>query len=335
MLNLRLTQFQSSDAVRDLHAQYGSLASPLLPLLWQLFLEHRNPIEDSRLLPLLRTLFPEGQQDKGEASVPQWLPTLFPADEVRLPLVAFRNGALFYYIEAAAVRVEGREELRDIRRRLQSLGGKLARLKPVRGREAERKAIAADMEDLRLELKHLPHWPNLDRPQLWWHWTMVRAYECLPRTDLRKHVSPRHLKLLCQWLSVPEIGLRCTRATIKAARRRFVSRDWFGTQYPTYIGTPRQSTRSPATEPDDGKGASSDQAVFSIQFTCHLCQVSKTDTLQGVGLHLQETHHVREDSVEIPEEGMLIRERTTDTVLATWQELTPKSKTHGSAGSNQ
>ena len=181
MLNLRLTQFPDGGSVRQLHTQYGSVASSLLPMLWQLFLENRNPLEDSRLLPLLRTLFPEGQQDTGTASCPPWLPTLFPAEDVRLPLVAFRNGALFYYIEAAAVRVDARGELRDIRRQLQSLGGKLARLKSLAGREAEQHAIAANMEDLRLELKHLPHWPNLDRPQLWWHWTMVRAYECLLR----------------------------------------------------------------------------------------------------------------------------------------------------------
>ena len=304
-------------------------------MLWQLFLENRNPLEDSRLLPLLRSLFPEGPQDTSEACCPQWLLTLFPAEDVRLPLVAFRNGALFYYIEAATVRVEGRGELRDIRRQLQSLGGKLARLKSLAGRETEQHAIAANMEDLRLELKHLPHWPNLDRPQLWWHWTMVRAYECLPRNGPRKGVSPQQVARLCQWLSVPEIGLQCTAATIKAARHRFVSRDWFGTQYPTYIGTPRWSTPSPTLESDNSTDTSSDQVVESIQFMCHLCHVSKTDTLQGLGIHLQEKHQIREDRVEIPEDGTFIREKTTQTVLATWQELTPKQTTNASVVADQ
>ena len=335
MLNLRLTQFEDGGSVRQLHTQYGSLASSLLPMLWQLFLEKRNPLEDSRLLPLLRTLIPEEQQDTGTASCPPWLPTLFPAEEVRLPLVAFRNGALFYYIEAAAVRVDARGELYDIRRQLQSLGGTLARLKGSAGRETEQNTIAANMGDLRLELKHLPHWPNLDRSQLWWHWTMVRAYECLPRIGPRKRVLPRQIKLLCQWLSVPEIGLQCTPATIKAARRRFVSRDWFGTQYPTYIGTPRQSMRADTMESEEDRDASSEQAGESIQFTCQLCHASKMDTLQGLGIHLREKHQVREDTVEIPEEGLLIREKTTHTVLATWQDLTPEGKTHGSVVTDQ
>ena len=320
MLNPRLTLFQDGASVRQLHAKYGSLESSLLPLLWQLFLENKNPLEDSRLLPSLRALFLDDQEQKGEAHYPQWLSLLFPAEEVRLPLVVFRNGALFYYIEAAAVRVDARGELRDIRRRLQSLGGKLARLKRVAGREEEQQAITAQMADLRLELRHLPHWPNLDRPQLWWHWTMVRAYENLHRIGSRKQVSPPKVARLCRWLSVPEIGLQCTPATIKAARRRFVSRDWFGHQYPTYIATPRKSTSSSTMEPETAKDAASGQAGELIRFTCRICHVSKMDTLHGLGLHLQEKHQIQGNAVEIPEEETLICEKATQKVLATWEE---------------
>ncbi len=328
MLNPRLTMFQDGDTVRLLHAKYGSLDSSLLPLLWQLFLEDRDPCESSRLLPLLRTMFPTNQPDQDEVRLPAWLWDQFPADEVRLTLVAFRSGALFYYIEAAAVRVDAREELRGIRHRLQSFGGKLARLKGVVGREEEQRAIAAQIADLRLELKYLPHWPNLDRPQLWWHWAMVRANDSLPRFGRRKQVSPQQVARLCQWLSVPEIGLHCTPATIKAARRRFVSRDWFGHQYPTYIATPRGSTRSSSMEPEKNKHTPSEQAMEWIQFMCHICRVSMTDTLHGLGRHLQETHEIWIDDTEIPEEGMLIREKETQKVLATWEELIPKRTTN-------
>jgi hypothetical protein len=335
MLNLQLTRFQDSDSVRQLHAKYGSLESSFLSMLWQLFLEHRDPGESSRLLPLLQAMFPTDQQDQGEAYLPPWLRDQFPADEVRLTLVAFRSGALFYYIEAAAVRVDARGELREIRRRLQSLGGKLARLKGVAGRETEQQAIAAQMEDLRLKLRHLPHWPKLDHPQLWWHWTMVRAYESLPWIGLRKQVSPRQVARLCQWLSVPEIGLHCTPATIKAARRRFVSRDWLGHQYLTYIATPRGVHAFLTMEPKEGKDAASEQAMESIQFTCHICGASKMDTLHGLGIHLQEKHQIRGDAVEIPEEGTLIREKATQAVLATWQEVTPKRKINRSFVADQ
>lgn len=320
MLTLRLTSFQDGDSVRQLHAQHGSLESSLLHLLWQLFLENRNLLEDSFLLPSLRALFHDNKQLKSEAYYPLWLTMLFPAEEVRLPLVAFRNGALFYYIEAAAVRVDGRGELREIRRQLQSLGGTLARLNGVAGREAEQQALVAQMEELRRQLRHLPHRPRLDLPQLWWHWTMVRAYESLPRRGTRKQISPQQVARLCKWLSVPEIGLHCTPATIKAARRRFVSRDWFGQQYPTYIATLRKSTRVSTMELETARDAASGQAGESIQFTCHICHVSKTDTLHGLGLHLKEMHQIQEDAVEIPEEGTLICEKATQKVLATWEE---------------
>src|SRR5262245_39782757 len=127
---------------------------------------------------------------------------------------------------------------------------------------------------------------------------MVRAYESLPRSGTRKQVSRQQVARLCTWLSVPEIGLHCTPATIKAARRRFVSRDWFGQQYPTYIATPRSSTRAPTMELETTRDAASGQAGESIQFTCHICHVSMRDTLQGLGLHLQEQHQIQGDAVE-------------------------------------
>ncbi|MGH7180801.1 MAG: hypothetical protein ACREJN_02355, partial [Nitrospiraceae bacterium] len=106
-------------------------------------------------------------------------------------------------------------------------------------------------------------------------------------------------------------------------------------QYPTYIGTPRRSWRPPSIQSKDSTEASSDQAVDAIQFTCHLCHVSQRDTLQGLGNHLQEQHQVREDTVEISEESKLVLEKTTHTVLASWQELTPEGKTTGSVVTDQ
>ena len=77
-------------------------------------------------------------------------------------------------------------------------------------------------------------------------------------------------------------------------------------------------------ESKDTTDESSDQARDAIQFACELCHVSKTDTLQGLGLHLQEMHQVREDMVEISEEGRLVLEKTTHTILASWHELVSK-----------
>jgi hypothetical protein len=73
-------------------------------------------------------------------------------------------------------------------------------------------------------------------------------------------------------------------------------------------------------EPETAKDAASGRAGESIQFTCHICHVSKMDTLHGLGLHLKEKHQIQGDAVEIPEEGTCICEKATQKVLATWEE---------------
>lgn len=55
----------------------------------------------------------------------------------------------------------------------------------------------------------------------------------------------------------------------------------------------------------------------------------------GLGLHLQEKHEIWIDDTEIPEEGMLLRDKETQAVLATWQELTPERTTNESRVTDQ
>lgn len=322
MLNPRLTRFRYGDSVRQLHARYGSLDPSTLWIMWQLFLERENPLGESPLLPALRTLLPEDKADTGPAGQSSWLRTVFPKDEVRLPLMAFRNGALYLYIEAAALRVEIRTEVQAIQRRLQGLGGRLARVKHLPGRDDEPQAIAKEIEQQQEELKRLDHWPKLHDPQLWWHWAMVRAYECLPRTTSRTQVSPVDVKLLYHWLSVPEIGLGCTLATIKAARRRFAGRDWFGDSYPTYLATPRPPKESSEMDSQNVTGTTPDEDEDPIRFTCHLCQITTTGTLLTLGKHLQEQHRIQLEHVELSKAEQVMQRKATEEILATWEELT-------------
>ena len=309
MLNPRLSQFRYGNSVRQLHARYGSLNPSARSVLWQLFLELKNPLEESPLLPTLRNLLPDPEQDRGIGHQAGWLRTVFPAEEVRLPLVAFRKGALSFYIEAAALRVETRTKVQAIQHRLQVLGGRLAREKSLPGRHDAQESIATEIEHGQRELKRLRHWPKLDHAQLWWHWTMVQAYECLPRTDGKKRVSPLDVKQLCQWLSVPEIGLECTPAAIKGARRRFKGRDWFGNQYPTYLATPRGSESSSTMGPEYQVASLSEGDKDFIRFTCHLCRLSTTGTLLTLGKHLREQHRIQPEHVV----GKVHRLRPEDT----------------------
>lgn len=321
MLKPRIARFRHRESVRQLHARYGSLDPSALSIMWQLFLGRDNPLGESPLLPALRTLLPEDKADTGTAGQWSWLRTVFPKDEVRLPLVAFRNGALYLYIEAAALRVETRTEVRAIQRCLKGLGGKLARVKHLAGRDDEQHAILAEIEQQQQELKQLDHWPKLHDPQLWWHWSMVRAYECLPRTGSRRRVSPLHMKHLCQWLSVPEIGLACTPATIKAARRRFAGRNWLGSSYPTYLATPRRPMESSGLDLKNEATTSTQGDQDLIRFTCHVCHTATTGTLLTLGTHLQEKHRIKPDYVELSETEQVMRKKASEEILAVWREL--------------
>ncbi|MDR4469536.1 MAG: hypothetical protein MRJ68_14780 [Nitrospira sp.] len=322
MLNPRLARFKHGDSVRQLHTRYGSLDPSALSIMWQLFLERDNPSGESLFLPTLRTLLSEGKGDTGTAHPPSWVRSVFPEDEVRLPLMVFRDGALSLYIEAAARRVDTRAEVQAIQRRLQGLGGRFARVKHRPGRDDEQQAIAAEIEQQRQELNRLDHWPKLHDPQLWWHWAIVCAYECLPRIRAGTRVSPVDVKHLCQWLSVPEIGLVCTLATIKAARRRFAGRDWFGDSYPTYLATPRPPKKSSEMDSQNATGTTPDEDEDLIWFTCHLCQIATTGTLLTLGKHLQQQHRIQLDHVELSEVEQVIRKKARQEILATWHELT-------------
>ncbi len=335
MLNLRLARFKHGDSVRQLHARYGSLDPSALSIMWQLFQERPHPLEESPLLPTLRTLFPEGRADTGTAHPPLWLQTVFPKDEVRLPLMAFRNGALYLYIEAAALRVDTRTKAKAIQRHLQGLGGRFARVKHLPGRDDEQRAIAKEIEQQQQELKRLDHWPKLHDTQLWWHWAMVRAYECLPRIRAGTRVSPIDVKHLCQWLSVQEIGLACTLAVVKAARRRFAGRDWFGDSYPTYLATPRPPMESSEMDSQNETDTTLEGDEDPIQFTCHLCHTTRAETLHTLGLHLREQHRIQPEHVDLSEAEQTIRTKATKEVVATWQELTPTKELGEDEGPGQ
>src|SRR5262249_22506375 len=73
-----------------------------------------------------------------------------------------------------------------------------------------------------------------------WHRAMVLAYVSLRSLDDQRRLRVRDIKALCKWLSIPEIGVLCTRDTIKAARRRFVWESHCnGRRYRVYTATPR------------------------------------------------------------------------------------------------
>jgi len=321
MLKLRLGKLKKPDSVRRLHAKYGTLDSRCWSLLWALS-QPNHPLNRVLDVPAqLKQLFPDSQTHDVAAPNPTWLRDLFPDEEVLLRLVAYRSGAFAYYIEAAALRLEGRERIFSIKRFLQALGGKLARLRAKPNQEDAERTLQEDIGNFRAEIDWLERFPNLYGVQLWWHLAMVSVYEWLANPQHRPQIPHLTLSRLCAWLSIPEIGLVCTPATIKAARRRWKGRDWFGQRYPTYIPTPRRERVLSKGLPREELIAEDSAQESRVRFTCRLCQTEQEGTFQEMGAHLRTHHEVNEDAVEVASERKEIYLKSTGATIVSWKDV--------------
>jgi hypothetical protein len=137
------------------------------------------------------------------------------------------------FLHAAGVKLSPIVNKREIVAQLQALGGKKARLHAQSIREKNGYLfgsrlyqsgilswkIEKEIRSLKALLKIYESNHLLDVEQSYWHYLMVVCYTCLPAYGLtskrRSYIRP-----LCNWLSMPEIGLRCTPNTIKAAFTR-------------------------------------------------------------------------------------------------------------------
>jgi hypothetical protein len=182
---------------------------------------------------------------RGQPAIPTWLRRLFPDEEVLREFARLRDLAFHEYIEQAALLARRRRGRARVLAELQSLGGQLARLHghPRRGDAAE--AVETRMRILQHRLRlwrRLP--PNMHQAQYYWHHAMVVIYEALRTARAVNRLPGSLVSNLCGWLSIPEIGLRCTRDTIKAAGRRFVIETVNEHRYRVYKATSRSTNSS-------------------------------------------------------------------------------------------
>lgn len=156
---------------------------------------------------------------------PDWLRDAFPNDEVRGELLYLREETLYYAIEAAKLEVRtsrGWHHKRNVGD-LQTLGGRLARLKKQVSAESEIAQVESEIcaqrsrrPRARAKVEEL-----LDLAQYRWHTVMFTVTEYL-RSPGRYALLPSNaIQGLCRWLSFPEIGIRCSLETIRTVRRHF------------------------------------------------------------------------------------------------------------------
>jgi hypothetical protein len=181
-----------------------------------------------------------------ESDYPSWLWLLPERD--RQEITDLRKRAFHHLIEEAALLNRREKDRPRLIAELRSFGGQLARF---RERPGHGDKVSAALGGLRKWRSRAARWRrrslNWYDAQYAWHRAMVLAYVSLRSAEDRRRLRVSDLKALCKWLSIPEVGVRCTRDTIKAARRRFVWETHSnGRRYRVYTATPRSPRPSSA-----------------------------------------------------------------------------------------
>ena len=252
-----------------------------------------------------------------EASDPDWLRHYFPEHEVRQELIRLRTEAIFYLTEAA--KLEVRTTMGWHRRRTVSeqrvLGGNLARLQP--SKEIERAEIELKLRITRARrprAKRLVE-SHLAEAQYHWHTAMFTITEYL-KTFRKVSLPTRAKRGLCDWLSFPELGVRCNLDTIKVAKRHVFIDRRNGRSYRVYQSQLPRNVKKPEVEDSKDIGRSKPEVFASRMITCHLCG-SRTEGKE-IGSHLVEVERIPAEHVAIDwTEGELYR-TDTEEQLATW-----------------
>lgn len=186
--------------------------------------------------------FFRGLYQKHLGHTPPWLPEAFPEPEFQAAIVRFRAevfARLIQFAERQAALWGNRDQVkkqqaffrnagvkvgtimnqREIVRQLRSLGGRKARLMRQPEHQDEVKEIDSKIRRLKVLSKVFGSNPALDIKQEYWHHLIGLTYTHLPAygptSGRRSYVGN-----LCKWLSIREIGLKCTPNTIKAANKR-------------------------------------------------------------------------------------------------------------------
>jgi len=173
---------------------------------------------------------------------------------------------------------------------LQSLGGQLARTR----RRGDANAIE-EIETRLLVARHRRR-PSRQPPanmflaQSYWHQAMA-----LVVTSARSALDVRRLPAsitskIHSWLSIPEIGLRCTPDTIKAAQQRVTTESRNGQKYRLYTTRRAAGRRSKARSVLEGSVRTTTSAPVACCERCHepldstdhsICEIVLADQRRG------------------------------------------------------
>ena len=200
-------------------------------------------------------------------------------------------------LEAAKMRVRtttgwhGRRTVTEQR----VLGGRLARLRHQSANGTQIAEVESELRALR-ERKKITRYKVedlLDQAQYRWHTAMFTATEYL-RTK-RVLLPSRANRGLCDWLSFPEVGIRCTGGTIKSARRHFYIERRNGRSFRVYQYQIPRNIKG-LTKPElENSAQLNDQVLLYRSFNCHRCGRQMVGKVTG--LHLAQEEHIPIESI--------------------------------------
>jgi hypothetical protein len=123
---------------------------------------------------------------------------------------------------------------------------------------------------------------------------------------------------MCEWLSFPEIGVYCTRNTIKSARLYFSIERRNGYSYRVYqCQLPRNTKGISASGVE--KDATWEERVFmTSSFKCHRCGQSMNG--KTIGQHLEKVEHISVNLIAVSIDRYELYLADTQEPLATWIE---------------
>lgn len=251
---------------------------------------------------------------------PDWLRKYFPDDAVRGELVYLRKEALYHAVEAAKLEVRttrGWHHKRNVGE-LRILGGRLARLKKQAAAESE---VAQVESEIRIQRSRRPSARAkveelLEMSQYRWHTVMFIATEFLRSPGRYASLPPNAIQGLCHWLSFPEVGIRCTVATIKTARRHFYIERRKGRSYRVYEYRLPRNIHRPAVPGIENAASLNEQVRLNNFFKCRRCGRHTGPT--EMGLHLKHEENIPVELIGLSLDPQEFYRTDTDETLASY-----------------
>ena len=251
---------------------------------------------------------------------PDWLRHYFPNDAVRGELLYLRKEALYYAIEAAKLEVRtsrGWHHKRDVGE-LRTLGGRLARLKKKAAAESE---IAQVESEIRVQRSRRPRARAkveelLEMAQYRWHTVMFLVTEYLRSPGRYTLLPSAVIHGLCDWLSFPEIGIRCSLETIGTVRRHFYIEHRNGRVNRVYQWHPSRKDKAANTLVPENNALFQEGAILNSAFKCYLC--GRLMGSKEIGIHLKNVEKIPSELMALSQDPPELYRTDTDETLASW-----------------